>query len=778
MSEQGSDPMGTLDLATRLEVGATGFGEGTYPELRVAGADWIRAGGDGGEDLGEALVALEPLLSRSYLLGQPNLAGMGVSPWDLSVATPAEAMISRVTERTRRMIGGGALAGLEGPAEASRPDDQHALERGADLVEALQRLDAAAVGLPPEVPLAAQVARLRAELSGRLSRERRHHRGLDKALGQRDLADPATLDALRGGRPAEPTPARAVVAAPPRASAYDAALEATLAHELRAEPGAVDHPRLADVRQRLQQATEAALAQDAASATARRLTEQARRLMAEEVALTGGRPAAAGAVDTVSLRRALADRPTRTPRPQDGDVAPRADLPEVPIFSSRGEKSKIVGYLRADERTLALQRTATHVQVAVPGSGRPGWIPAGLLGAPALAARGPLLPPGTGPARVAPAGAGGVPELARLAALVARETGQSAAALLAQALQDPELAQDLPRRAARKDRGEAMAIPAGPLRIERVQVDGLPGQPEAARIVDAALSRLPGVLERRLADATVRERIRGSAGELRVPLTVDRQGDPRVQADLLADRMADALVREGAAEVGTLRLGVRTTGGAAPDRTLLARLATGDTDAIATELAAEQKTLDTAQQARLARFFGEDFKDVLIFAGPMAGALARSLEAEAVTHGQMIFFDPLHFRPDTPRGEALMAHELAHTRQAADVDVRVKEAEALATEAAFLDWVRPGAAPFTFAQDLPLDPTAPAAAAASDVPAGALRAASGRQVDQMEGPRKDVAKDEKRAEVVMQAVRELLDLETDLEGQRVGALRRIFNRLV
>ena len=125
-----------------------------------------------------------------------------------------------------------------------------------------------------------------------------------------------------------------------------------------------------------------------------------------------------------------------------------------------------------------------------------------------------------------------------------------------------------------------------------------------------------------------------------------------------------------------------------------------------------------------------------------------------------------------------MAHELAHTRQAADVDVRVKEAEALATEAAFLDWVRPGAAPFTFAQDLPLDPTAPAAAAASDVPAGALRAASGRQVDQMEGPRKDVAKDEKRAEVVMQAVRELLDLETDLEGQRVGALRRIFNRLV
>ncbi|MEZ4467316.1 MAG: DUF4157 domain-containing protein, partial [bacterium] len=387
----------------------------------------------------------------------------------------------------------------------------------------------------------------------------------------------------------------------------------------------------------------------------------------------------------------------------------------MPIYSSRGEKAKVVGYLRADERTLALQRTATHVQVAVPGSARPGWIPLGLTGTPPLEARGPLLAPGTGVARVVPTGPGGAPELARLAALVARETGQSAAELLARALQDPELARDLPRRAARKDRGESMAIPTGPLSIERVQVDGLagPGGPEAARIVDAALSRLPHVLERRLADAAVRDRIRGSTGELRVPLTVDRGGDARVQADLLADRMADALVREGAAQVGTLRLGVRTAGGAdpAPHRTLLARLAAGDTDTIAAELAAEQKALDTAQQARLAQFFGDDFKDVLSFAGPMAGALARSLEAEAVTHGRMIFFDPLHFRPDTPKGEALMAHELAHTRQAAGVDVRVKEAEALATEAAFLDWVRPGAAPFTFAEELPLDPTAPAAAA-------------------------------------------------------------------
>ncbi|MEZ4467317.1 MAG: hypothetical protein R3F43_23440 [bacterium] len=212
MSEQGTDPLGTLDLATRLEVGAEGFGDGTYADLRVAGAVHLRAGGDGAEGLGEALVALEPLLSRSYLLGQPNLAGMGVSPWDLSVATPAEAIISRVTERTRRMIGGGALAGLDGPAEAPRPDDRQAIERGADLVEALQRLDQAAAGLPEETPLAAQVARLRGELTARLGQERRHHQGLDRACDAETWPIPPPSRPCGHRRPRPPRPAPA----PPR----------------------------------------------------------------------------------------------------------------------------------------------------------------------------------------------------------------------------------------------------------------------------------------------------------------------------------------------------------------------------------------------------------------------------------------------------------------------------------------------------------------------------------------------------------------------------------
>ena len=771
MSEADAAP--GLDLPTRLEMGAVGFGESTYGDLRRAGAGWIRGGGSGGEGLGEALESLEPLLSRSFLLGQPNLAGMGVAAWDLAVATPGEALWERQLERTRRMIGRSSpLARLdEDEAPRDRADDVDALVRGADLLEAMQRLDQATAQLPEEAPsqIRDPLARLRGELEARLNRERRHHRQLDRALKRVDPTDPEAVARLRGQpvTTAE-TPAAIRLPAAPR-DPYGAALETVLARE-----PAPASPEVAALQARVTRVAETALAADPNSAASKRLTEQARRLFAQETALTAGQPTAAS-LETTALRRALADRPGTSERPTQGDLTPQAGLPEVPILSSRGEKAKVIGYLRAGERVVARQTGATHVQVAVPGQARPGWIPTHLLTTARLEARGPLSPDATGPALRPPAG-GGVPELARLAALVARETGQSAAALLARAIEDPTFARELPARVPRHAQGEAMTLPQGPVVIDRVEVDGLIGAPEVARIVDAALARLPHVLERRLADAAVRSRMRGETNQVSVALTVDRSGDAGVQADVLANRMAEALVRQQSAQIGTLHLGVRSIGGAdiAPQRALLSRLASEDVEGIAGDLAAERRLLDATQQARLAQFFGDDFKDVLIFAGPMAGALARSLDAEAITHGRMIFFDPKHFRPDSPRGEALLAHELAHTRQDDDRDVRVKEAEALATEAAWLDWVKPGEAPFTYALDL----ASPAAAAAADVAErGVMRAQPGREVAQSEGPRKEVASQEKKVEVVMQAVRELLNLETDLEGQRLGALRRLFNRM-
>jgi hypothetical protein len=51
---------------------------------------------------------------------------------------------------------------------------------------------------------------------------------------------------------------------------------------------------------------------------------------------------------------------------------------------------------------------------------------------------------------------------------------------------------------------------------------------------------------------------------------------------------------------------------------------------------------------------------------PEAAEVTAPLQAKAVTRGQDIYFHPGQFRPGTPQGEALIAHELAHTLQTRD----------------------------------------------------------------------------------------------------------------
>lgn len=56
-----------------------------------------------------------------------------------------------------------------------------------------------------------------------------------------------------------------------------------------------------------------------------------------------------------------------------------------------------------------------------------------------------------------------------------------------------------------------------------------------------------------------------------------------------------------------------------------------------------------------------DFSGVRLH--PEASEVTASLRARAVTLGQDIYFHPGQFRPETPDGQRLIAHELAHTRQ-------------------------------------------------------------------------------------------------------------------
>ena len=61
--------------------------------------------------------------------------------------------------------------------------------------------------------------------------------------------------------------------------------------------------------------------------------------------------------------------------------------------------------------------------------------------------------------------------------------------------------------------------------------------------------------------------------------------------------------------------------------------------------------------------FGADFSGVRVHAGPGADDLNRSMQARAFTVGRDIFFARDQYRPGTPAGQRLLAHELAHTLQ-------------------------------------------------------------------------------------------------------------------
>jgi hypothetical protein len=73
------------------------------------------------------------------------------------------------------------------------------------------------------------------------------------------------------------------------------------------------------------------------------------------------------------------------------------------------------------------------------------------------------------------------------------------------------------------------------------------------------------------------------------------------------------------------------------------------------------QTLPASLRSRLEAVQRADFSEVRVH--PHAPEITTLFHARAVTQGQDIYFRPGQFRPDTPAGEALLAHELAHTVQ-------------------------------------------------------------------------------------------------------------------
>jgi len=73
--------------------------------------------------------------------------------------------------------------------------------------------------------------------------------------------------------------------------------------------------------------------------------------------------------------------------------------------------------------------------------------------------------------------------------------------------------------------------------------------------------------------------------------------------------------------------------------------------------------LDPATRSFFEPRFGRDFSHVRVHTSSEAAASARSINAHAYTAGSDIVFDAGQFSPQTPQGQRLLAHELAHVMQ-------------------------------------------------------------------------------------------------------------------
>jgi uncharacterized protein DUF4157 len=68
--------------------------------------------------------------------------------------------------------------------------------------------------------------------------------------------------------------------------------------------------------------------------------------------------------------------------------------------------------------------------------------------------------------------------------------------------------------------------------------------------------------------------------------------------------------------------------------------------------------------------FGADFSEVRIHTAPSASARAIGVDANAYTFNNDIHFKPGTYDPYSPRGQEIIAHELAHVIQDNSIGAR------------------------------------------------------------------------------------------------------------
>lgn len=107
-------------------------------------------------------------------------------------------------------------------------------------------------------------------------------------------------------------------------------------------------------------------------------------------------------------------------------------------------------------------------------------------------------------------------------------------------------------------------------------------------------------------------------------------------------------------------------------------------DTVSTQIKQQQgmgSPLPETVKAKMENQFRADFSGVTIHTDDTAVVLAQMLNAKAFTHGSDVYFNQDQFKPNTPDGDHLLAHELTHTIHQGAVGekeeqvIQLKEAE-------------------------------------------------------------------------------------------------------
>lgn len=85
-------------------------------------------------------------------------------------------------------------------------------------------------------------------------------------------------------------------------------------------------------------------------------------------------------------------------------------------------------------------------------------------------------------------------------------------------------------------------------------------------------------------------------------------------------------------------------------------------------------------RSRLEGGFGSSLADVRIHSDAESADLNRAVSARAFTAGKDIFFGAGEYQPDTPEGERVLAHEIAHTRQGGSGVGRIRRWKVLSSK--------------------------------------------------------------------------------------------------